>query len=51
MEDAKILVEWAEEYNILGNPRIDMGHLRGSELSQNPHLHIGPVNHIPIFME
>ena len=49
MDDAKILVEWAKEYNIPGNPRIDMGHLRGNIISRNPHLHINPVNHIPIW--
>ena len=48
MGDAQILVEWAKEYNIFGNPRIDMGHDKGSAISRFPHLHIGPVNHIPI---
>ena len=47
MENAKTLVEWAKEYNLPGNPRIDMGH--PGIVSQSPHAHIGPVNHIPIF--
>ena len=49
MEDARTLVDWAKEYHLPGKPRIDMGHVnRGGILSQKPHLHIGPVNHIPI---
>ncbi len=49
MDDAKILVEWAKEYNIPGNPRIDIGHVGRGVVSQGPHAHIGPVNHIKIF--
>mgnify|MGYP002566797125 FL=1 len=49
MENAKTLVEWAKEYNLPGNPRIDMGHPGRGIVSQSPHAHIGPVNHIPIF--
>lgn len=49
MENAKTLVEWANEYNLPGNPRIDMGHIGRGAVSQGPHAHIGPVNHIPIF--
>ena len=49
MENAQTLVQWAKEYNLPGNPRIDMGHPGRSPASQSPHAHIGPINHIPIF--
>ena len=49
MDDAETLVKWAQEYNLPGNPRIDLGHPGRGVISQAPHAHIGPVNHIPIF--
>ena len=50
MSDAEILVGWAKEYNMPGNSRIDMGHARGTNpVTRNPHLHIGPKGHIPIY--
>ena len=49
MGDAETLVGWAKEYGLPGNPRIDMGHVGRGIVSQGPHAHVGPVNHIPIF--
>ena len=49
MDDAETLVKWAQEYKLPGNPRIDLGHPGRVVISQAPHAHIGPVNHIPIF--
>lgn len=49
MDDAETLVKWAQEYNLPGNPRIDLGHPGRGVISQAPHAHIGSVNHIPIF--
>ncbi len=48
MDDAKILNEWGEEYGFKNN-RIDTGHASGKNpVTQRPHFHIGPYNHIPI---
>ena len=49
LDDAETLVKWAQEYNLPGNPRIDLGHPGRGVISQAPHAHIGSVNHIPIF--
>ena len=49
MDDAETLVKWAQEYNLPGNPRIDLGHPGRGVISQAPRAHIGSVNHIPIF--
>ena len=49
MDDAKTLIEWANEYNLPGRNVIDMGHPGRSFVSSNPHAHIGPVNHIPVY--
>ena len=50
VENAQTLLNWAKEYN-LSNSRIDMGHPTRNGISQGPHAHFGPVNHIPIFPE
>jgi len=44
LDEAKILKDWAKEYNLP---------FRGPEIHPNrnfniPHIHIGPVNHLPI---
>ena len=47
MKDAEALVDLAKQYNIPGNPRIDIKHTRG-KLKNIPHVHIGPIDHIII---
>ena len=50
MSDAKILVDWGNKYGLPS--RIDMGHaLRGNEATRGIHAHVGPINHIRIFMD
>lgn len=34
MDDAETLVKWAQEYNLPGNPRIDLGHPGRGVISQ-----------------
>ena len=46
--DANQLYKWANEYGVPA--RIDLGHPSGKNaISQGIHMHIGSVNHIPIF--
>lgn len=47
MDDAEALVDLAKQYDIPGNPRIDLKHTRG-KLKDTPHVHIGSVDHIII---
>lgn len=48
MDEAETLVSWGDEYGMINN-RIDLGHPSGSNpVTQGPHLHLGPYNHIPI---
>jgi hypothetical protein len=44
MEDAKTLLEWAEEYGL--KPALD--HTKPPLHWKGPHIRIGPVNHIPV---
>ena len=47
--EAYIVVEWGIEYGF-NNCRIDPGHEGGSnEATRNPHLHLGPFNHIRVY--
>jgi RHS repeat-associated protein len=41
--EAKIMLEWADEYGLKLLNHIDMEHWIGG-----PHIHIGPINHIPV---
>ncbi len=45
-EDAEVLREWAEEYDVpFRGPEAHPGRGFGSQ----PHIHVGPVNHIPVW--
>ena len=47
LEDAETLLNWAEEYNLPAHgPEVHIN--RPGKASNVPHIHIGPVQHLPI---
>ena len=46
--DAETLLRWADEYGVPHHGDW-LGHAgRGNSITKGPHIHIGPVNHIPV---
>ena len=49
-DESKILREWSKEYKVPYRPAVDSPHEihPNRPIGKNPHIHVGPVDHIPV---